>query len=105
MTLTAILPECGLVEGTADGAVETARGGLVNLGAQGTLELFVGLVGAGEVGVADEKTLAVVVGVDEPTGDVVGRRVADLAGRRVVHVQSLDLDGNLPAFPGFDLHV
>ncbi len=52
---------------------------------QGSLELLVGLVGAREVGVADEEALAVVVGVDEPAGDVVGRGVADLArssGRR-----------------------
>ena len=47
--------------------------GFVDLGAEGALEPGVGVVGAEEVGVANEEELAVVVGVDEPAGDVVGR--------------------------------
>ena len=47
--------------------------GFVDLCAEGSLELGVGVVGAKEIGVADEEALAVVVGVDEPAGDVVGR--------------------------------
>ena len=85
----------GAGEGTADGAVERAPGRLVNLGAQGVLELFVGFVCAGEVGVAHEEALAVVVGVNEPAGDVVGGRVANLAGGRVVDVDAFDLDDEL----------
>jgi len=47
--------------------------GLVDLGSEGAFELAVGVVGSEEVGVADEEALAVVIGVDEPAGDVVGR--------------------------------
>src|SRR5262249_50197759 len=42
-----------------------------------------GVSGATAVGVAHEEALAVVVGVDEPTGDAAGRAAADRAGRRV----------------------
>ena len=82
--------------------VEGRPGGFVDLGAEGALELFVGLVGAGEVGVADEEALAVVVGVDEPAGDVVGRAGADLAGGRVVNVDAFDVDARAcrPSAPG-----
>ena len=44
----------------------------VDLGLEGGLERLVGVVGAQEVGVADEEALLVVVGVDEPAGDAVG---------------------------------
>ena len=67
------LARLGGVEGVALGAVEGRPLGLVDLGAEGALELAVGVVGAEEVGVADEEALAVVVGVDESAGDVVGR--------------------------------
>ncbi len=63
----------GWLEGVALGAVEGRPLGFIDLGAEGALELGVGVVGAEEVGVADEEALAVVVGVDEPAGDVVGR--------------------------------
>ena len=52
------------------GAVERRPLGLVDLGAEGVLQLVVGVLAAAEVGVADEEALAVVVGVDEPAGDV-----------------------------------
>jgi len=79
-------------EGAALGRVEFRPRGLVDFGAQGALELVVRLVRAGEVGVAHEEALAVVVRVDEPAGDVVGAARAHLARRRVVHVQPVDLD-------------
>jgi hypothetical protein len=50
----------GAGEGLAGGGVEGRPGGCVDVGAQGALELFVGLVDADEVGVADEEALAVV---------------------------------------------
>src|SRR4051794_22228334 len=61
------------VEGLAPGTVDRLPQSFVDLGAEGPLELLEGLVGPEEVGVADEEALAVVIGVDEPTGDVVGR--------------------------------
>jgi len=47
--------------------------------------------------VADEELLAVVGGVEEPAGDVVGRAAADGAARRVVDVEAADLDLATPA--------
>ena len=64
---------------------------------------------------ADEEAFAVVVGIDEPAGDVVGGAAADLLGRWVVHVQPADLDFDLirgvagsfgaAGFGGADVHV
>ena len=61
------------LEGVARGAVEGRPLGLVDLGSEGSLELAVRVIGPEEVGVPDEETLAVVIRVDEPTGDVAGR--------------------------------
>lgn len=41
---------------------------------------------------ADEETLLIVVGVNEPAGDAVGAMAADLAGVGVEHVHAIDLD-------------
>ncbi len=62
----------GFFKGIGGGGIQRSPGGFVDLGAQGALELFVGLVGASEVGVADDEGLLVVVGVDEPAGNVFG---------------------------------
>jgi hypothetical protein len=91
------LAALGDFEGAAAGGVEAGPGGLVDLGLEDALELVVGVVGAGEVGVADEEALAVVFRVEEPAGDVVGRRAADGAGRRVVDVEAADLDRDFAA--------
>ena len=48
----------------------------VYLRLQGVLELVVGVVVAGEVGVADEEALPVVVRVNEPTEHVFGAVLA-----------------------------
>ena len=52
-------------EWAADRAVEASPRGFIDLGAQGALQLLVRLIGAGEVRVADEEALAVVVRVDD----------------------------------------
>ena len=70
----------GAVEGAGGVAVEGFPGSSVDLGLEGGLERLVGVVGAEEVGVADEEALLVVVGVDEPAGDAVGVVAADFAG-------------------------
>ena len=72
MTLMAMRPLAGRRERPRHRRVERLPGVVVHLGLEGTGELVVGLVAAEEVGVADEEGLAVVVGVDEPAGDVVG---------------------------------
>jgi hypothetical protein len=59
-------------EGTADGAVEAVPRRFVDFDAQRALQLFIRLIGAGEISVADEEAFAVVFGVDEPAGNVVG---------------------------------
>ena len=46
----------GAREGTRDRRVERGPGGLIDVGAEGALELVVGVVGAEEVGVADVPT-------------------------------------------------
>ena len=48
----------------------TRSGGLFDLGPQGALELFEGLVGAGEVGLPEDERFLVVVRVDETAGDI-----------------------------------
>ena len=65
----------------------------VDLGFQRGLERLVGVVHrAGEVGVADEEALAVVVGVEEPAGDLFRARAADVAGLGVEHIHPEDAD-------------
>jgi hypothetical protein len=78
-------PGGGLGERAGDVAVEALPGFLVDLGLEGGLERLVGVVGAEEVGVADEEALFVVVGVDEPAGDALGavaERTSPVGGGR-----------------------
>ena len=62
----------GLAKRPRGVAVQRRPGFCVDLGLERRLERAVGVVGAEEVGVADEEALLVVVGVDEPAGDAVG---------------------------------
>ena len=66
----------------------------MDLGLEGGLERLVGVVGAEEVGVADEEAL-----FDEPAGDAVGAVAADFAGVGMEHFDAVDLDLDL-ARPG-----
>ncbi len=74
------------------GRVKRGPSGFVDVGLEGAFEFVVGLVGSGEVGVTDEEALAVVVGVNEPAGDVVGGVATDLARCRVVDIDAVDSD-------------
>lgn len=82
----------GFVEGAGGVAVEGGPGVGVDFGLEGGLEGLVGVVGAEEVGVADEEGFFVVVGVDEPAGDAVGAVAPDFAGVGVEDVNAVDLD-------------
>ena len=82
----------GFVERAGGVAVERRPGVCVDLGLEGGLEGFVGIVGPEEIGVADEETLLVVVGVDKPAGDAVGVVAADFTGVRMEYVHAVDLD-------------
>ena len=59
--------------------METVLG--IDLGTQSLAKSFVRIV-AREVGVANEEAAGVVVGIDEPAGDVVGGGAAYLPRRR-----------------------
>src|ERR1017187_5999175 len=90
----------GLVKGAADGGIQGLPGRFVYVGPERPFEFFIGVAGPGEIGVADEEALAVVISVNEPAGDVVGATVADLAGGRIVDVHAFDLGDELALAPG-----
>ena len=85
----------GFIEGAGGVAIERGPGFFVDLGLEGGLERAVGIVGAEEIGVADEEAFFVVVGVDEPAGDAFGAVAADFAGVGMEHVHAVDLDPDL----------
>ena len=93
------------VEGAGEIAVQRLPRLLVDLRLEGGLECLVGVVGAKEVGVADEKALLVVVGVDEPAGYAVRAVAADLTGAGVEDVNAVDLDLDLVLFGAQDVEV
>ena len=53
---------------------------------------------------ADKEAFAVVIGVDEPAGNIVGGVAADLTGRRVVHIDALYSDAEV-CVPFLELDV
>ena len=67
-------------------------GFLVDFGFEGCFQGFVGVVGAEEVGLADEEGFHVVVGVDEPAGYAFGSVAADFTGVGMEDVYAVDLD-------------
>ena len=75
--------------------MERGPGFFVDLGFQRCLQRAVGVVGAEEVGLADEEAFFVVVGVDEPAGDAVGAVAFDFAGAGVEDVDAVDPDLDL----------
>src|SRR5581483_5854013 len=93
------------VEWLARGAVQLRPFALIDLSAQGFLQLVVGaflrvLATVEEVGVTDEKALSVVVAVDEPAGDVVSSAAPHRAGRGVEHVHAADRYDHLTVLRG-----
>src|SRR5690606_19152072 len=85
----------GFGEGAGGVAVEGFPGFGVDFGLEGGFQGLVGVVGAEEVGLADEEAFAVVVGVDEPAGDAVGAVGEDFAGLWLEDVDAVDLDPDL----------
>ena len=98
MTLTAMRPVGGPGEGAGYIAVESSPGVKVDLGLQRRLERLVGIVRAEEVGVADEKALLIIVGINEPAGDAICTVASYLAGVRMEHVDAVD------PYPDFIAH-
>ena len=62
----------------------------VNLRFQRRLERFVRVVRAEEIGVTHEKTLRIVVGIDEPAGDAVGAVAPYLARVGMKNIDTVD---------------
>ena len=73
---------------------------LVDLGLERGLQRPVGIVGAEEIGVADEEALLVVVGVDEPARDAVGAIAANLARAGVEDVHAVHFHPHAPGVGG-----
>ena len=65
----------------------------VNLGFERRLEGFVRIVCAEEIGVAHEKTLRIIIGIDEPAGDAVCAVAPNLprVGMKYVNTMYYDL--------------
>ena len=64
----------------------------VNLRFQRRLERFVGVIRAEEIGVTHEKTLRIVVGIDEPAGDAVGAVAPYLARVGMKNINTVNSD-------------
>jgi hypothetical protein len=73
-------------------AIQCGLGFFVDLGFEGGLEGAVGVVCTEEVGVADEETFFVVVGVDEPASDTLWTVTTHFAGLRMEYVNTVDSD-------------
>ena len=70
--------------------MERLPGFPVNLGFQRRLERFVRVIRAEEIGVPHEKTLRVIVGIDEPAGDAVRAVAPNLPRVGVKHINTVD---------------
>ena len=81
-------------------AVQRRPGFFVDLGFEGGLQRAVGIVGAEEVGVADEEAFFVVVGIDEPAGDAVGAVADDFAGLGFEDIHAIHLYAQLAVLLG-----
>ena len=62
-------------EGSRDRGIQLGPGGFIDFGFQGAFEPIVGIV-ADEIGLADEKTVLVVIVIDESGGNVVHQLLA-----------------------------
>jgi len=101
MTFTAMRPDFhGDAAGfrgrelAAGGAVEAGPGVGVDLGFQGGFQFLIGVLAAEEIGLTDEEAVGVVVGIDEPAGDVVLdlAGAADFAGGGVEDIDAAEVD-------------
>ena len=98
IALTAIRPEPGFLNGrdVSQGRLCQASTSISAL--RVVFEGLVGVVRTQEVGVADEEAGHVVVGVDEPAGEIGGLGRADVTGTGIEQVHALDR--HLNAFIG-----
>ena len=87
----AIRPDLGLSNGREVSLWSVSQASWLIFGFEGSLEGFVRVVGAEEIGVADEKAFLVVVGVNEPAGDAVGAVATDFSGAGIEDIDALHL--------------
>ena len=99
------LARFGLVERSAHRSVQTAPSGFVDLCPQHSFEFGIWFLGSCEVGVAHEEALAVVIGIDESAGNVVGGGTANLASGRIIDIDALDRGDELVILLLLDVHV
>ena len=85
-------------KGARDVAMERGPGFLVDLGFKGGSERAVWIIRTQEVGMADEETFFVVVGIDEPAGDAFGVVAANFTRLWVKHIHTVDPDPDLAVF-------
>jgi len=95
----------GCFEGARGVAVQGAPGFFVDFGSQCGAERFIRIVGAEEVGVADEEAFFVVIGIDEPAGDAVGVVAADFAAVGVEDVDAVEFDLPEVVFEGDEVNI
>src|SRR5262245_34069182 len=88
----------GLLKRPGSVAVQRSPRVGIDFGFERGSEGAVGIVLAEEIGVADEETFFVVVGVDEPAGDAFGGVTADLASGRVKYIHSVHFHAQLAVF-------
>ena len=81
-----------LREGPRSVAMKRFPGFLVDFGFEGGLEGFVGIVGAEEICVPDEKALVVVIGIDKPARNIVGIVAPDFTGVGMEYVDAMNGD-------------
>lgn len=93
------------VEGVTFGGVLGITGFFVDFGFEGTFEFVKGLIRSGEVGVADEETLFVVIGIDEPAGDLIRSVAADFSGGGVVDIETFDFNLIFDVFALVELNI
>ena len=96
MTLTAMRPDLGLSKGREVSLLSVAQASSL-ISALRVILSDLAIVGAQEIGVADEEALLVVAGVDEPAGDALRTVAAYFAGVGVKDVYAIDLHLNLAA--------
>ena len=105
MTFTAMRPDVGLANGLEVSLWRVSQASWLISALSVVFRAWYGIVGAEEVGVADEEALLVVVGVDEPTGDAIGVVATDFAGVGVEHIDAVDLDLDLILLRVEDINV
>ena len=88
--MTAMRPDSGRGNGRDVALCSVAQASSSISARRGGLERLVGVAGTQEVGVADEETLLVVVGINEPAGNALRPVAAHLTGVGVEHVHAVD---------------